>query len=345
VVAAVIAATSLAAVMATLPGASPAAAAGTTPAGSLPPPKCSDHYFPVTMGVTSLRVHGTLCLPAKGNATTVQVLEPGATYNAGYWDPPVDGGAYSYVDHATAAGYATLALDRVGTGLSGHPASTLVTGTGEAQVVHEVITQLHTGHAGVSRFDRVALVGHSLGSLISVIEASTYHDEQAVILTGWSTSIDAAAVLADLEPATDDPDLHVSDSGYETTKPGTREALFDDATDVDPAVVAWDEATKDTVSTSEVSDSAQLGESPAELQRITVPVLVADGSADTIMCEAPVNCSTAAELTASVAADFAPAARLTATVLATAGHDNSLAANAGQWYAAATAWLTSVGLR
>jgi hypothetical protein len=79
--------------------------------------------------------------------------------------------------------------------------------------------------------------------------------------------------------------------------------------------------------------------SPAMTRRISVPVLLADGSDDAFFCGGGVNCGSDPTLVNSEAAAFSSAARLQATVLVGAGHDNSLAANAGQFYTAAANWL------
>lgn len=323
----------------------PAHAAVATPSSATgEASQCSDRFFAVDLGVLPVTVHGRLCVPAASSgAPELEVLVPGATYLAAYWNAPVEGGKYSYVQHATADGFATLALDRLGTGLSSKPLSALVTATGEAQVVHQVISQIRAGLPGAPGFRRIALVGHSLGSLITVVEAATYHDEDAVILTGYSTSIQAAQLLrtfvGGLVPAATDPALHTLDPGYLTTAPGQRGSLFDTTADVDPAVVTWDEATKSVVSIAEVPDALALGLSPAMTRRISVPVLLADGSDDAFFCGGAVQCGSDTALVGSETGDFSPAARLQATVLAGAGHDNSLATNADQFYTAAANWL------
>ena len=74
-------------------------------------------------------VHGTysiyakFCAPAKNkqfqNVQTLQVLSHGDTLSRTYWDLPPP--APSFVDYMTSQGYATLAYDRLGIGLSDHP--------------------------------------------------------------------------------------------------------------------------------------------------------------------------------------------------------------------------------
>ena len=103
------------------------------------------------------------------------------------------------------------------------------------------------GHA----FQHVIMVGHSIGSVEAWIEAARYHDVDAVIVTGalHALSPDIRALQNDLYPAVDDPAFAGSglDPGYLTTVPGTRGSLFYDPATANPAVVAVDEANKDTV--------------------------------------------------------------------------------------------------
>ena len=80
----------------------------------------------------------------------------------------------------------------------------------------------------------------------------------------------------------DDPKFAASglDTGYLTTEPGTRETLFYDPATANPAVVALDEADKDTVTTGELDGMiTMLAEPPAQQpsNQITVPVLVVAG--------------------------------------------------------------------
>ena len=129
-------------------------------------------------------IRGTLCAPI--GATTAIVLVPGATYDQTYWDFPYDPGVYNARQAFNRAGYTTLTLDRLGTGTSSRPLSLSVTSTLQARAVHDVITALRAGAIGDRTYGRVVLGAHSLGSVVAVIEAATYHDEDALLVTGLS---------------------------------------------------------------------------------------------------------------------------------------------------------------
>ena len=77
------------------------------------------------------------------------------------------------------------------------------------------------------------------------------------------------------------------DPGYLTTRPGTRESLFYDPATADPAVVAVDEANKDTITAAELDGLVSLLSEPAAQQpsyQDTVPVLVVVGAEDNVFC-------------------------------------------------------------
>src|SRR5690348_1463454 len=84
---------------------------------------CQDVTFPVTVVALQQTMAGTLCVPS--GAHPLQVLVPGGFYNRSYWDialPP-----RSYRLAMNNAGYAILAIDRLGTGASSEPPSAVLT--------------------------------------------------------------------------------------------------------------------------------------------------------------------------------------------------------------------------
>lgn len=316
-------------------GAGPAAAG--SPASSARGSGCHDVDIPTVSGTLAAVVHGTLCTPRAGGDVPLQVLVAGGTYNRLYWSDLGVPGA-SYVSHAVAAGYATLALDRIGTGGSTHPVSTLVTGTAQADALHQVITRARSGALAGHRFRQVALVGHSLGSMISVMAAGQHPDDvDAVVLTGYSHTISPDQVdasLAAMHPAVEEG--RALDSGYLTTKPGLRPGLFHVAADSDPAILGAEEATKDVGSMTELADAATVGTAAATSKAITAPVLEANGARDSWACAA-VDCSSAAAFRAAEQPNFSRP--LSTYLQPAAGHAVTLAGDRAQVFAAITGWL------
>jgi hypothetical protein len=173
--------------------------------------------------------------------------------------------------------------------------------------------------------------------VISIQEAATYGDVDGVVLTGVSHTVTAALneVFAVLYPANLDPQfagLGLPD-GYLTTVPGTR-GVFYYLPSTDPAVLALDEATKQTVTTAELGTAVPaLGLSSA----IHVPVLVVVGDFDAAFCAAP-SCSVSGSLDAE-ASFFSPDACLETAAIAGAGHDLNLHVQAQQTYDVVLSWL------
>ena len=294
-------------------------------------------------------VSGELCAtPAElRNGETVQLLVHGATYNRRYWNfGTVDETTYSYARDVARAGFPTFAFDEVGSGASAHPPSTEITIQVAAYVEHQVVAELRGGMIGHVRFGNVIEVGHSFGSITSWVEASTYRDVEGVILTGLlhSSTVFAATAPAVFEEAIDDPVFAGSglDSGYLTTTPGTRAALFYSALDSDPEVVTADEASKDVFSATEFASGDPLITATIS-EGIRVPVLLIDGSDDALFCGALVDggtedCSTGAAIAAAESGYYSPIAQLRACSVPGSGHDINLALNHVMEEADATVW-------
>lgn len=295
---------------------------------------CQDVTVPVMLTALPVSVSGRLCIPDPA-PTTVQVLLHGGTYNSAYWDFPYKPETYSYARAANSRGYATFNFDRVGYGASTRPPSVTLTALDQADVVHQIVTRLRAGTIGSVAFPDVVLVGHSMGSATAVLEASVYQDVQGVVLTGMTHRLDGVALtnifLTGLHPALLDPKFGPAyDAGYLTTIPGKRAELYYVEGDYEPGVVATDEATKDVVSTTEVSDDSAVAFTAPVSLAISVPVFLAVGSEDRLFCGFPseATCADAAALKAAESPYFDQDAQLSTYVLPNAGHDIGLSVRA-----------------
>ncbi|MFI2238490.1 alpha/beta hydrolase [Streptomyces chrestomyceticus] len=282
---------------------------------------------PVTVRVTvegeTGAISGRLCRPARP-VSRVQLLVPGFTFGKEYWDFPEHPGRYSYTRAANAAGWATLAIDRLGSGTSWHPKGSRVTFQNSADAVHQVVQALRKGLEGTA-YDRVALVGHSVGAHESAYEAGTYNDVDALIATGWTSVWNAGNVQRlvgdNLVTATSDPKFE--DSGYDpdyvTSKAGTRDVYFATA-NADPAVLAADEKLKQTSSQVELS-SGLTADVNAATRKFDKPVLLVAGDRDPFFCGAGASdCSSDAALAAFEKPYFGPRATVRAAVEKGSGH-------------------------
>ncbi|HZF10273.1 MAG TPA: alpha/beta hydrolase [Thermoanaerobaculia bacterium] len=307
--------------------------------------RCRKVSFPVTLSPadpTAYEVVGVLCARGSVHGKTIQITLHGATYSHLYWDWPFEPETYSYVRRATAAGYAVLNLDRIGVGESDRPPAAAVTIGANAYVVHQIVAVLRSGNLvepafGRIRAGRVALVGHSLGSVISIAEAGTYGDVDGVVLTGVSHEISPVLgeTLSTLYPASLDPHfagLAIPD-GYLTSQPGLRNVFYQSPF-FDLQVLALDEETKETVTTAELDTAVPaLGLSTA----IHVPVLVMVGDYDAAFCGAP-TCSASGSLAGEPA--FYPADACTETaIVPETGHDVNLHFHAPSAFGTILSWM------
>jgi pimeloyl-ACP methyl ester carboxylesterase len=302
-------------------------------------------------------IYAELCLPQGKQTSTVQLLVHGITYDHTYWDFPDPTGKtdrYSYVDSALAAGFATLNIDRIGNGKSSHPAGNEVTIDSNAFVIHQLTQALRSGSiaspAGAQRFKKVVLVGHSYGSWVSWYVGSDYRDVDGIILSGISHSVNPIGSLpgfsALVHPAPTDPAFSekIHDFQYLTTRPGTRYDAFYRPGNIDPAVLARDEATKGTVTVEELINFPTILSRPLD---ITVPVLLVNGTDDGLFCGHRIagiiggtDCSTAASLAQQerpLLGKNLPS--LDSWVLPGAGHDLNTVLEAKQWFDVAQAWV------
>ncbi|GAA1958692.1 alpha/beta hydrolase [Amycolatopsis minnesotensis] len=297
--------------------------------------------FPVTLVATSQTMHGTLCVP-DGGASTVHVLVPGGTYNSSYWDIGYQPEIRSYRQAMNRAGYATLALDRLGTGASSIPLSVLLTTITEAFTVHDVIQQLKSGERG-PRFAKVVLGGHSYGSAIAIVEAATFHDVDGVLITGLAHRVNlggAIPVFTSMYPAVLDPKFAgaVRDPAYITSLPGSRYSLFHQPGPKVPGAIAFDEATKDTSVHTQALDLFALGVITPYSALIDKPVMIALGQ-DPVFCGLlATDCSSANGIKRTELPYYSPAADLHTYALSGYGHAINYAPNAPDYFRAVAGW-------
>ncbi len=121
--------------------------------------------------------------------STLQVLVHGWTYNHTYWDPY--GAAKpgrSYARFMAKKGYAILALDLLGTGASSVPDGAKLNFTENVHSLVQVLTSIRTQQHLQDKFiRRIALVGHSGGTILSVLTAASAPNlADFLIATGWS---------------------------------------------------------------------------------------------------------------------------------------------------------------
>lgn len=315
--------------------------------------QCMDQALQVTLNpgeTETYRLVGTLCSKGNPNGKTLQILIHGATYSRVYWDFGFRPNHYSYSRQAVKEGYATFSMDRLGAGESDHPDGNLVDLYSDVHVMHQVIHALRSGegeiiwhHHPVS-FDKITVVGHSLGSFVALALAGTYPDDvDGVVLTGFIHDINfdsLANLINSFYPATLDPLFtgQFPNNDYLTTIPETRESLFYYSPKVMSQVLVHDEATKATIPVGELSSVETILTGPFSYL-VEDPVLVAVGEYDSLFCGNMVDCTDSQAVQDYESEFYGPAACLETTVIPNSGHDINLHKNAPRAYNRIIRWI------
>lgn len=319
----------------------------TSPSGAA----CENFYFPVyeTAGdVTVYKVFGQLCTmdPAKLGRQPVQVLIHGGTYNHAYFDWPHEPKTYSYVRYATLRGFTTLNIDRLGYGLSDHPAGPTLNFDVAAFVTHQLVDYLRQGALG-RHFGTIVLNGFSMGGLTAQVEASSYNDVNAIITHAVGHDLQVTPALTQaFYPASLDPKF-ASDAwaatGYLTSIPGQRTLFYGPPGTYDPEQLVYEEALKDTMAATELTDIAVKSSEPTITVNIKRPVLWTLGRYDKIWCVSTNDCTTDPEVKDEPS--FYRPGMATIQVVPNAGH--SVVTGYGgpkYWFPETIQWLASNGI-
>jgi len=222
----------------------------------------------------------------------LQVAVHGATYNHSYWDfPDVNGQSYSYARYMAHRGYAVLAIDQVGAGESCHPDGLTVANLqNTASAVVQVLTAMRgtSNPMGVA-FHRIALVGHSAGSInaIAAQAATGSAAADALVVTAARHIVapplpPGIAAVAPLVPT-------LATLPYFPLDAATRTALFYYAPGADPSVIAADNGTADVWTGGQVATTfiafvyGLFGLPPIDgMNLVTGPVLIQLGQFDAL---------------------------------------------------------------
>lgn len=290
-------------------------------------------------GPADWEVYAELFLPEGEAPAAVQVLVPGFTYDHRYWTVP---GSYNYVTAMVLAGYAVLALDRIGTGRSTRPPAAEVTADSNGHVLHQVVQALRAGRFGPS-FETVIAVGHSYGSGVVLVEDGAHHDVDGLVLTGMlhtQAPLHARAIDLFHQASQDELLKDRADwpENYATHKPGYRSQLLEAAGKVEPAISAYNEAIKDTATLGEGQTLAQTY-SPELSRAVRVPTLIVVGALDQLFSagEGAGQADTDAVL-ARERGCYPEAAELEIAVMPETGHALTIHPSAPEFYALVADW-------
>jgi pimeloyl-ACP methyl ester carboxylesterase len=106
----------------------------------------------------------------------------------------------NYATAQARAGHASVVIDRIGYGASGHPVGNQSCVGSQADVVHQIVGKLRSGDysidaGGAPAFKKVALAGQSTGAQIANIEAYSFRDIDALIIVALSSQTTSRASL------------------------------------------------------------------------------------------------------------------------------------------------------
>lgn len=297
---------------------------------------CKELEIPVAMSAgrpVDATISGTWCRSRGRDRGVLQVLVAGGGYDRNYWSWRGDPRGPSYVEAMNRAGYATFALDRIGTGQSSAPPSSAFAPDSQVSTIHQVLRAFGDR--------RIVLVGNSLGSTIArMIAVHHPEDVDGLILTGESSTPNWPVfeqLGADYITAAQHPLLagRKLDDGYGVLRPGVRRSWFYWGPTAADYVVARDEANPepDVYSSDPEFGSVLLN------RRIKVPVLVVVGEHDRLICgQGASDCSSSAALLAGERPYYAPTLDLQALVVPDTGHVLNLHRTAPALYRQLARW-------
>jgi pimeloyl-ACP methyl ester carboxylesterase len=285
--------------------------------------------FPVTLSDgNTYSLVGYLYFQGSHRNRPLQVTLHGGNYNHTYWDiPSFNGHSYSYARFMARRHYAVLSLDLLGTGESSKPDADFLTLQEMGSSIHQVLSRLRNGDNPLgAAFDKLVLVGHSMGTGLAAYVQGTYNDANALVNTGLvfvphTRPLDPALVM---EVAQRHP--------YFKLPPEVRQSLFYYPPTVDPDVLAHDARLDDVIPRGYVFTLFPFLDKPevTRVDQVTSPVLVQLGEFDAL---APGSLAT------QEAAVWERSSRVTVQVLAGTGHSfNAHRTNETGW-SGIDAWL------
>ncbi|WP_147471560.1 alpha/beta hydrolase [Nocardia stercoris] len=138
-------------------------------------------------------VHGHLTGPADAlagsTAPSVSLYIHGLEVGEWFWHFDAVP-AYNHVREMAARGHVSVSVDRIGYGAADGAPGDLSCVGGQATVAHQIVQDLRSGNyaadGGAVAFDRVALLGHSLGGAVAQVEAYSFGDVDAVGVLAYS---------------------------------------------------------------------------------------------------------------------------------------------------------------
>ncbi|KAL4938487.1 hypothetical protein BDV06DRAFT_225967 [Aspergillus oleicola] len=293
-------------------------------------------------------ISAQLCVPEDSKKKGIlQIATHGFGFDKRYWDPSIQTEKYSYVDAALNAGYSILTYDRLGVGSSDKPdAYNTVQVPVEVEILKELTLLARSGSLNHT-FDKIVLVGHSLGSGLTLGVLSSYPTlANGAVSTGLIPSdlfgtAGQRGFGLEFAAQSDPGRFGERSSGYLVQGTlGAMQQIFFKKGYFDEELLEYAESIKETGTVGEfVSLATALG-SPAEGYR--GPLLFALGEYDFAVCQG--NCTGAYDLEALRNETFATAKNVDVHIQPGSGHALTMHINATGHYQAIFDYLNKFDL-
>jgi pimeloyl-ACP methyl ester carboxylesterase len=235
------------------------------------------------------QINGVYCPPQNQTvAKALQILVHGIGYNKTVWSGLGLGSQYDWQAAATAQGYATLAVDRLGHGTNPQHLDYLMDMQGllQVDVVHKIIDQVRAGTGPLPKaFNKIVFIGHSYGSYVGTSLVRQHPtDVDVLVSTGYSAQrnfTNAGAMPMGSANRVAPKRFLSLPPGYLTVldEPGLVAGYY--AGNYDPSVPSVDFQRQDTVTVGELLTTG-FGFIPAT--GFTRPTLVLAGEKDALFC-------------------------------------------------------------
>ncbi|MGH9038023.1 MAG: alpha/beta hydrolase [Acidimicrobiia bacterium] len=251
-------------------------------------------------------------------ASTVVLLQHGLSYHKEAWDTP----GYSVARPLAAAGYAVVAIDRLGYGESKLENGNNVSFEAYGHMTDQIVTQLR------SEFDHVVLGGHSAGAGVTEFAQGLFGSADAIMALGWhhrpSDQIGKDFFTGDTPRSLQD------DYEYFLGTPEHRAWMFYEP-DADPAVVEADNAAANLTPSGEIQT---IGKQPSRTMagNVKVPVFIQLSEKDRLF---------EPQYADFHAAEFVSSPSVTVDIVPVAGHTFMLAPQGPAGTSRMVDWLRS----
>ncbi|KAL4804684.1 Alpha/Beta hydrolase protein [Aspergillus unguis] len=311
----------------------------------------------------TFQISAQLCIP-QGSATganasnVLQIATHGFGFDKKYWDSALHPEKYSYVNAALNAGYSILTYDRLGVGKSDKPdAYKVVQGAVEVEILRAIALLARKGKFGrfitgrntvhVPTFDKIVLVGHSLGSALTIGTMASYGDiADGAVATGailqgrfGRTGMSAFG----LEHAASHDSVIFGDRGSGYLVQGTESAVqqvFFKKGHFNPELLAYADSIKETGTVGEFISLGALLTKP--VPEYMGPILFALAEYDFAVCEG--DCPGSYDLEAIKTESFPAASDVKVHIQPGSGHALTMHSNATGHYDAIFEYLRGHGL-